>query len=169
MQSFASTYMQTLSQIYDTERQIAVSLPASPAVRSDTSFAASLIDLQRQSNRQVSRLEGIFRVLYREPRGEASWVATALLRQAFVSAEEGCAAGCAAALLALTRYELTLYESLLRWSEQCDLTEALPVLRRCLAEEFLQASNLAECAFGSSVWERRRSLTSTARAPATLQ
>jgi ferritin-like metal-binding protein YciE len=58
-------------------------------------------------------------------------------------------AGCAAALLALKRYELTLYESLLRWSESCGLYEALPAIRRSIAEELLQASILAEFAFDS--------------------
>ncbi len=62
-------------------------------------------------------------------------------------AHEGGTQGCAAALLALKRYEITLYEALLRWSEQCELEEAIGDIRRSIAEELVQASILSDLAF----------------------
>jgi ferritin-like metal-binding protein YciE len=150
MQDFERAYMRTLRHIYDTERQLIVSARSIAASTSEPRLAAALRDIEAQSAQQVKRIEGIFAVLYLEPRGEASWVATALLREAW----ESCAGakidgtqGCAAALLAIKRYEITLYEALLRWSEHQQLIEAIPDIRRCVAEELVQASILSELAF----------------------
>ena len=149
-QTFERVYMRTLRQIYDAEKQLCVSMPAlcSPALGN---LAEVLTEIEGQSKRQIARLEGIFQVLYEEPRGEASWVTTALLREAWDAignnGERASLQGCAAALLALKRYELTLYETLLRWSERCELEEALPAIRRSIAEELLQASILSGIAF----------------------
>lgn len=147
MQAFERVYLRTLRQIYDAKKQILASMQAISEPSVDVGLVAVLGDIEAQASRQLERLDGIFAVLYQEPRGEASWVTTALLREALEASEDAGAEGCAAALLALKRYELTLYETLLRWSERCDLYEALPAIRRCLAEEMLQASVLAGYAF----------------------
>jgi ferritin-like metal-binding protein YciE len=141
--------MRVLRQIYDTEKQLCASLAGVRTPAIDAELAAALQDIEVQSARQSERLGDIFRALYLEPRGEACWVTTALLREALDAASgHGCGTqGCAASLLALKRYELTLYEALLRWSEKCDLYEVLPAVRRSIAEELLQASILAELAF----------------------
>ncbi len=147
MLAFERTYLRTLRHIYDAKKQLLASLAAISASSPDGGLALVLTEIETQASHQIERLESIFAVLYQEPRGEASWVTTALLREAWEANEETGSEGCAAALLALKRYELTLYETLLRWSEQCDLYEALPAIRRCLAEEMLQASILAGHAF----------------------
>jgi ferritin-like metal-binding protein YciE len=150
MQSFEHVYMRTLRHLYDTEKQLLASLRALCAPSLDRRLVAALCTIEAQSKQQAARLEEVFRVLYQEPRSEASWVATALLREASEASAtegEGATAGCAAALLALKRYELTLYEALLRWSERCGLDEALPDIRRAIAEELLQAAILSEFAF----------------------
>ena len=153
MRTFEQAYLRTLRHIYDTERQLFMSVPALCTPALDSRLTEVLIEIAAQSQRQLERLETMFRVLYKEPQGEAAWAATALLREAWEAAAEGTEGGgteaCAAALLALKRYELTLYEMLLRWSEQCDLYEALPAIRRSIAEELLQASILSGFAFDS--------------------
>lgn len=148
--SFELAYLRTLRHVFDTEKQLSVSLRSLYASSIDKDLASALQEIETQSERQLERLSGIFRSLYLEPRGEASWVTAALLREAWEAASgEGGTTGCAAALLALKRYELTLYEALLRWSETCDLYEALPAIRRSIAEELLQASILAGFAFST--------------------
>lgn len=150
MQKFERVYMRTLRHIYDTEKQLVLSLGAISAAIADLRLLNALGEIGRQSERQARRIEDIFHLLYLEPRTEASWVATALLREAWETASssrEGGTQGCAAALLALKRYEITLYESLLRWSEQCQLDEAVPDIRRSIAEELVQASALTELAY----------------------
>jgi ferritin-like metal-binding protein YciE len=151
MRTFEQAYIRTLRHIYDAERQLFMTVPALCTPALDARLTEVLIEIAAQSQRQIERLEAMFRVLYKEPRGEAAWAATALLREAWEAAAEGSEGGsteaCAAALLALKRYELTLYEMLLRWSEQCDLYEALPAIRRSIAEELLQASILSGFAF----------------------
>jgi ferritin-like metal-binding protein YciE len=149
--TFERVFVRALRQIYDTETQLCQSLPSLCSSLIDQDLANAALEMAAQSARQTERLAGIFRALYLEPRGEACWVATALLREAWdATCGHGNSAsteGCAAALLALKRYELTLYEALLRWSEKCDLYEALPAIRRSIAEELLQASILSGFAF----------------------
>lgn len=150
MREFERVYMRTLRHIYDTEKQLVTSLSLISGRVSDPRLTFTLGDILRQSEEQTQRIERIFTVLYLEPRSEASWVTTALLREAWdasASWVEGGTPGCAAALLALKRYEITLYESLLRWSEQLQLDEVGPDIRRSIAEELVQASALSDLAY----------------------
>jgi len=153
MQDFERNYMRTLRHIYDTEKQLVVSVRTIAATACDARLISTLRDIEVQSDNQAQRIEEIFRALYLEPRTEASWATTALLRDAWEACASGSSGtqGCAAALLAIKRYEITLYESLLRWSEQCQLDEALPDIRRSIAEELVQASVLSELAFEEQV------------------
>ncbi len=160
MRTFEQAYLRTLRHIYDTERQLFMSVPALCTPALDSRLTEVLIEIAAQSQRQLERLETMFRVLYKEPQGEAAWAATALLREAWEAAAEGTEGGgteaCAAALLALKRYELTLYEMLLRWSEQCDLYEALPAIRSCSRPQF--SRDLPSIAIPPSFRSRRQSV-----------
>ena len=150
MQKLERVFMRTLRHVYDTEKQLMGSVGVMSANIADHRLLKILREIEVQSQGQLKRIEAIFSVLYLEPRTEASWVTTALLREAWESCSnicEGGAQGCAAALLALKRYEITLYEALLRWAEQCYLDEAVPDLSRSIAEELVQASALSELAF----------------------
>lgn len=150
MQDFERVYMRTLRHVYDTEKQLLASVRAIATASADRTLVTVLTEIEAQSAQQIHRIEAIFRVLYLEPRGEPSWVTTALLREAWDSCTsngEGGTQGCAASLLAIKRYEITLYEALLRWSEQCYLDEPLADIRRSIAEELVQASILSELAF----------------------
>ncbi|HEX2840512.1 DUF892 family protein [Hyphomicrobium sp.] len=150
MQDFERVYMRTLRHIYDTEKQLQASALVIAATVKDLRLAQALREIGGQSSAQLRRIEDIFRVLYLEPTSEAAWPTTALLREALdtvSSSRNGGTQGCAAALLAIKRYEITLYEALLRWSEQCELDEAIPDIRRSIAEELVQASILSELAF----------------------
>lgn len=150
MQKFERVFMRTLRHVYDTEKQLQASLRLMTESVTDARLLKTLTEIERQSRDQAQRIEALFSVLYLEPRTEAAWVASALLREAWeacTGAHEGGVQGCAAALLALKRYEITLYEALLRWSEQCALDEAIADLRRSIAEELVCASILSELAF----------------------
>jgi ferritin-like metal-binding protein YciE len=150
MQDFERAYMRALRHIYDTEKQLVASVRVIAETTPDLRLINALRVIETQSGAQVHRIESIFNVLYLEPRSEAAWPATALLREALDAvsgSRNGGTQGCAAALLAIKRYEITLYEALLRWSEQCQLDEAIPEIRRSIAEELVQASILSELAF----------------------
>lgn len=156
MQTLERVYMRTLRHLYDAERQLSASLSVLVATIGDMQLRKLLRDIEAQSGRQAERIEDIFKLLYLEPQPEASWVTTALLRDAWdccSNVREGGAPGCAAALLALKRYEITLYESLLRWSEPCNLGEAMPPIRRSIAEELVQACALSELAYAPDAIE----------------
>jgi ferritin-like metal-binding protein YciE len=150
MQGFERVFMRTLRHIYDTELQLAASVRAIAGHSPAPAFARTLREIEVQSVQQAQRIESIFTLLYLDPQPEASWATTALLRDAWDSCSGNTrfgAQGCAAALLAVKRYEITLYEALLRWCEQYELVEPLPDIRRSIAEELVQASALSELAF----------------------
>jgi len=154
MQDIERAFMRTLRHIYDTEKQLMVSMRMISAAAADRRLIGILRDIEIQSSSQAERIERIFGVLYLEPTAEASWATTALLREAWDAhsgPRNGGTKGCAAALLAIKRYEITLYEALLRWSEDCELTEAVTEIRRCIAEELVQASILSDLAFEMTV------------------
>lgn len=153
MEEFERVYMRTLRHIYDTEKQLIASVPIISATALDCRLVAALSEIEAQSGNQARRIESIFSILYLEPRTEASWATTALLREAWEACSntrEGGTQGCAAALLAIKRYEITLYEALLRWSEQCHIDEAIADIRHSIAEELVQASILSELAFNDA-------------------
>lgn len=148
MQDFERAYMRTLRQVYDTEKQLVATSRGIGLATADHRLLHALGQIEQQSLAQLERLESLFALLYLEARGEACWATTALLREASDSCAGGAGAqGCAAALLAIKRYEITLYEALLRWSEQCQIDEVVPDIRRSIAEELVQASILSEIAF----------------------
>ncbi len=150
MQGFERVFMRTLRHVYDTELQLAASVRSIADQAPSPQLLRTLREIEAQSVQQAHRIESIFALLYLEPQPEASWATTALLRDAWDACSgntRGSAQGCAAALLAVKRYEITLYEALLRWCEQYDLVEPLPDIRRSIAEELVQASALSELAF----------------------
>ena len=120
MQSIEAAFMRTLRQLYDTEKQLSVSLSRICVPELEPALARLIRQIEVQSKVQAKRLEGLFAVLYLTPRTEAAWPATAMLREAWNAATEfegePSTEGCAASLLALKRYELSLYESLYCWS-----------------------------------------------------
>jgi Uncharacterized protein conserved in bacteria len=153
MQSFESTFMRTLRQIYDTEKQLSVSLAALCVEELEPALTKLIEQISVQSKEQAKRLEAIFSLLYLSPRSEVAWPATAMLREAWNAVteleDEPSNEGCAASLLAIKRYELSLYESLYCWSRQCALDEVLPNLRRSIAEELVNSAALSQIAFGA--------------------
>lgn len=148
MQSLERAFLRTLRQAFDTELQLQSSLKNISRELKDAEIESTIDRFVLQSGLQVERLAGVFKALYLEPRGEASWVATALLREAWDMASSGNESieGFAASLLALKRHELTQHELLVRWSHRCCLDEVLPGLRRNIAEKLLQAAILTELA-----------------------
>ena len=153
MQSIEASFMRTLRQLYDTEKQISASLAALCVAELEPTLISLIKQMARQSDGQAERLEEVFSVLYLTPRTEAAWPATAMLREAWNAVtefeNEPSAEGCAASLLALKQYELCLYERLYCWAKRCALNEVLPGLRRSMAEEMLNSAALCQVAFGT--------------------
>ena len=77
----------------------------------------------------------------------------ALLREAeeysALGAHGVACSGIAASLLAIKRLQITRYEALMAWSIECGFDEAVPLLRRALAEALVAAEALGTLAFGT--------------------
>jgi ferritin-like metal-binding protein YciE len=156
MSDFGSLFVGRLRTVLDIQAQIVATFPAIEMLGVEPRLARALKLMTVQSAHQTQRVSEMLELLYLKPFGQASWVTTALLREAW-EAGSTCGdvatatQGCAAALLALKHYEMTEYEILLKWADQCALDEAIADLRRCFAEAVIQSAILAEFAFQESV------------------
>ena len=152
MADFATMYVGKLRQMLDAQTQLSLALPAITASIEHDTFTHELKQMMSRADFQSDRIAKILELLYLPAEGSVCWACAAMLRQAADAARlsDRNAYGvqdCAAALLSLERYVASEYETLLRWSYQCALDEALGPLRRCLAEAMLQGAILSEFAF----------------------
>jgi ferritin-like metal-binding protein YciE len=149
---FDEFYVRSLRLAYDAERQLADVLPRWVQHHPMAPCEAVLMRLAREAGEQLRRLETVFRELYQQPRAEPCWPVSALLREAEeyseLGSDEFACCGVAASLLAIKRLQITRYEALMAWSIQCGLDEAVPLLRRALAEALVAAEALGTLAFG---------------------
>lgn len=149
---FDEFYVRSLRLAYDAERQLAEALPRLAKLDPVAPCALALTRLAREASEQTRRLEAVFRALYQAPRADPSWPVTALLREAEEYAVAGAGdfacSGIATALLAIKRLQITRYEALMAWSLECGLEEAVPTLRRALAEALVAGEALGTIAFG---------------------
>lgn len=149
---FDDFYVRSLRLAYDAEQQSADALRRWSQLRTMGPCEPLLKRLARETEEQLRRLETVFRELYQQPRTEACWPVSALLREA----EEYCAlgphdlacSGVAASLLAIKRLQITRYEALMAWSIEYGFEEAVPLLRRALAEALVAGEALGTIAFG---------------------
>lgn len=149
---FDEFYVRSLRLAYDAERQLGEVLPRWSQLQPMAPCAPLLTRLARESGEQIRRLETVFRELYQQPRAEPCWPVSALLREAeeysALGAHDFACSGVAASLLAIKRLQITRYEALMAWSIECGFDEAVPLLRRALAEALVAAEALGTLAFG---------------------
>jgi ferritin-like metal-binding protein YciE len=150
---FDEFYVRSLRLAYDAERQLGAVLPRWSELQPMGPCAPLLTRLAREAGEQIRRLETVFRELYQQPRAEPCWPVSALLREAeeysALGAHEFACSGIAASLLAIKRLQITRYEALMAWSIECGFDEAVPLLRRALAEALVAAEALGTLAFGT--------------------
>ena len=130
----------TLRDIYYAERKILKSLPKMARAAQAPELKAAFEKHKDQTEGQVERLQRVFEIIGKTPRGKTCPAIDGILDEGDEIAEEykgapALDAGLLAAAQAVEHYEITRYGTLKRWAQVLGLDEAVTLLDETLTEE----------------------------------
>lgn len=152
MQTLNELFEDTLRDIYYAEKAILKALPKMARKASSTELKSAFEEHIGQTEEQVARLEQVFEMIDKAPRGKRCPAIDGLSEEAseiMQEAEDETVrdAGMLAAAQAVEHYEISRYGTLAAWADKLGMTEAAELLRTTLQEEKdtdMKLSELAE-------------------------
>ena len=144
----------TLRDIYYAERKILKSLPKMKRAAQSETLKAAFEKHEGQTEGQIERLEKVFEIIGKSPRGKTCDAINGILDEGDEIAEEykdspALDAGLLAAAQAVEHYEITRYGTLKRWANVLGLDEAVKLLDETLEEESQTDEDLTSIADAS--------------------
>ena len=141
----------TLRDIYYAERKILKSLPKMKRAAQSAELKAAFEKHEAQTEGQIERLERVFEIIDKTPRGKTCDAINGILAEGDEIAEEykdnpALDAGLLAAAQAVEHYEITRYGTLKRWAQVLGLDEAVKLLDETLQEESQTDEDLTKLA-----------------------
>ena len=141
----------TLKDIYYAERKILKSLPKMKRAAQSEELKAAFEKHETQTEGQIERLERVFEIIDKTPRGKTCDAINGILAEGDEIAEEykdnpALDAGLLAAAQAVEHYEITRYGTLKRWAQVLGLDEAVKLLDETLQEESQTDEDLTKLA-----------------------
>lgn len=138
--TLSTLFHDTLRDIYYAERKILKSLPKMKRAAQSDELKAAFEKHEAQTEGQIERLERIFEIIDKTPRGKTCDAINGILAEGDEIAEEykdnpALDAGLLAAAQAVEHYEITRYGTLKRWATVLGLDEAVKLLDETLQEE----------------------------------
>lgn len=138
--SLESLFFETLKDAYYTERQILKMLPRMIDGTHSPELKSMFEMHQGQTERQVTRLEQVFRLIGKRPQGVTCAGINGLLddtRKMFSEFEGSDVLDMAllSSALAIEHYEIVRYGSLKAWAKQLGMKEVVVLLDQTLREE----------------------------------
>jgi ferritin-like metal-binding protein YciE len=133
-------YLHTLQDIYYAEKQITKALPLMIGKAANPALKQAFEKHLGETERQVTRLDEVFRKLGQEPKGTTCPAIDGIIKEANELMSE-CGddevrdAAMLAAAQAVEHYEITRYGTLISWSKQTGKHEVAALLAQTLAEE----------------------------------
>jgi len=130
----------TLRDIYYAERQILKALPKMAKAAQSQELADGFEQHRQETEGHVERLEKIFEMLDKRPRGKTCDAILGIIEEGKEIMDEykgnpALDAGLAAAAQAVEHYEIARYGTLKAWAQQLGLKDAVTLLDQTLAEE----------------------------------
>ncbi len=130
----------TLRDIYYAERKILKSLPRMQRAAQSPELKAAFEKHEMQTEGQVERLQRVFEIIGKTPRGKTCPAIDGILDEGDEIAAEykgtpALDAGLLAAAQAVEHYEITRYGTLKRWAQVLGMDEAVSLLDETLTEE----------------------------------
>lgn len=130
----------TLKDIYYAERKILKSLPKMARAAQSDELKAAFEKHREQTEGQVERLQQVFEIIGKTPRGKTCDAIEGILAEGEEIMDEykgspALDAGLLAAAQAVEHYEITRYGTLKRWATVLGLTDAAALLDQTLQEE----------------------------------
>ena len=133
-------FLHTVKDVYYAEHEILKALPGMAAAAQRQELKAAFETHRGQTERQVERLEQVFRLLGEKAEGVPCEAIKGIVREGREVMEEFAGgpaldAGLIAAAQAVEHYEIARYGSLRSWAELIGLDEVEQLLDATLAEE----------------------------------
>jgi ferritin-like metal-binding protein YciE len=133
-------FMMTLKDIYHGEKQIAKALPKMAKHAQSPHLKEALSNHLEETKGQIMRLERVFQLLDKPPRGETCEAIKGLIEEGeevMEKADNGavCDAGMIGVGQAIEHYEIARYGTLLAWARQLGMTQVTPLFEETLKEE----------------------------------
>jgi ferritin-like metal-binding protein YciE len=130
----------TLKDIYFAEKKILTALPKMAKAASSDSLRAAFEKHEAETEKQVDRLEQVFKVLGEAPKGKTCDAIMGILDEGKEIMDEykgmpALDAGLLAAAQAVEHYEISRYGTLRTWASELGLDQAVKLLDATLAEE----------------------------------
>lgn len=140
-----------LKDLYFAEKKILVALPKLAKAADSAELKAAFDKHEGETKIQVERLEKVFSLIAESPRGKNCPAILGLVEEGKEIMEDykGSAAidaGLLAAAQSVEHYEISRYGTLIAWSKELGLTEALPLLQATLDEEVATDKALTDLA-----------------------
>ncbi|WP_196259988.1 ferritin-like domain-containing protein [Pelagibacterium limicola] len=135
-----SLFEDTLRDIYYAERQILKALPKMAKAANSEELAQGFERHRQETETHVERLEQIFEMLDKRPRGKTCDAILGIIEEGKEVMEEykdtvALDAGLTAAAQAVEHYEIARYGTLKSWAQRLGMKDAVRLLDQTLNEE----------------------------------
>lgn len=140
METLADLFEDTLRDIYYTEKKILKALPKMAKKAGSEALAAAFEKHERETENQVDRLEKIFEILGKTPRGKTCDAIQGIIAEAEELMTEAQTdtvrdAAMVGAAQAVEHYEISRYGTLKAWAGKLGMDDAAALLDETLEEE----------------------------------
>ena len=138
--TLSDLFLDTLKDIYFAEKQILKALPKMARAAQSEEGKAGFLQHREETLGQIERLEQVFELLEKPPRGKTCDAIQGILAEGEEIMEEykgtpALDAGLIASAQAVEHYEIARYGTLKAWAKQLGLKEAVSLLDANLQEE----------------------------------
>lgn len=139
----------TLKDIYYAEKQILKTLPKMARAAQSAELKAGFEQHQEETQVQVERLEQVFELIGKTPRGKTCDAILGIIEEGKEIMEEykgteALDAGLISAAQAVEHYEIARYGTLKAWAQQLGLKDAVKLLDQTLQEESATDQKLSQ-------------------------
>lgn len=140
LKTMEDLFIHGLKDIYYAERKLVQNLPKMAKKAESQELSQAIQQHLGETEKQVTRLEQVFRLCDMEPRGKKCPAIDGLIEEAKEIMEEAensdaLDAGMLAAAQSVEHYEISRYGTLIAWAEELGMREAASLLKETLAEE----------------------------------
>lgn len=140
METLDELFHETLRDIYYAEKKLLKALPKMARKATSPQLAAAFEQHAEETQIQVERLDSVFEMIGKSPRGKTCPAIDGMIEEAteiMQEAENGVVrdAGTLAAAQAVEHYEISRYGTLVAWAEKLGMPDAAALLGETLAEE----------------------------------
>lgn len=154
MKNLEELFHHLLKDIYYAEKQIVKALPKMAKATENPQLKQAFEHHLEETKGQVQRLEEVFKIIDKTPRGEKCPAILGLVEEGEEVIEKGedgdvIDAGLLAGAQAVEHYEMSRYGTMIAWAEQLGYAKAIPLLRATLKEEKAADQKLNEIAMSS--------------------